>query len=128
MKKIYLPLLLGLLAGLCGCGGDDGTSPPPWTRTWVAIEPIQCMGNPWEQDWLARNDNDYLGYPRQPGLGLTPEEIEIIKEYYGRQGIGVLAVSFRVYPGDVCAACSCSAGYTLFLLVPGREVETMLSL
>jgi hypothetical protein len=95
-------------------------------EVWVAIEPTQCMSNAWERDWLAQNGNAYEDYPKdlsQPGL--EPEEYEIIREYYLRQGVVVLGSATTPGAPVVCLACSCREGRTLYLLVRDRDVETM---
>lgn len=126
------------LAGLCclitGC---HGTSQPVsktvfvgdvGVGTWVAIEPTQCRSNPWEQDWLAQHDDDYDGYPADDmKAGLEPEEFAIITDYYARQGVEVRAGATAPRYEDVCKACFCVAGHTMFLQVRESDVETMIS-
>ena len=34
------------------------------SRAWVSIDPIQCLGNPWEQDWLKEEGHTYKDYPK----------------------------------------------------------------
>ena len=103
--------------------------PPDLARAWVATEPIQCLGNPWEQDWLASHDNDYASYPKDPTKpGLESAEVEIIKDYYRRQGVTVFEVAAKGRYGVVCLACSCPEGYTLYLDVRQQDVPKMISL
>ena len=129
------------IAALCtfvwilGCGSDDVGNPGPKTaknvlgNTWVAIEPIQCLGNPWEQDWLENNNGDYHSYPKDPTTpGLEPEELEIIQDYYERQGVTVFDGKNIPKYEQVCLACSCPEGHTLYLLVRDQDVETMVAL
>jgi len=95
--------------------------------TWVATDPIQCLGNPWEQDWLAANNWDYGSYPGDPVTPeLEPEELKIITDYYDRQGVRILSAETVQQNNNVCQSCSCPLGYTLYLLVPGDDVRTML--
>ena len=95
---------------------------PPGDRAWVATEPVQCLGNPWERDWLARY-GDIQPYPGYPGA-----EERIIREYYA--GIGVEVgeiVSIPKYQA-VCEACSCPRGDVLYLSVREGDVDTMIRL
>jgi hypothetical protein len=97
--------------------------------TWVAIEPTQCLTNAWEQDWLARNGDDYAGYPKDPGTpGLETGEIAIIEEYYSRQGVVVSGTDTAPKYESVCLACSCPEGHTMFLRVRAQDVNTMIGL
>ena len=91
-------------------------------RAWVATEPIQCLANPWEQDWLASHDGDYASYPKD-----TAAEIEIIKDYYRRQGVVVFEAVKKGRYQLVCAACTCPEGHTLYLDVRRQDVAAMLS-
>jgi hypothetical protein len=97
-------------------------------QTWVAIEPIQCLGNPWEQDWLD-NGGDYQDYPKDPTTpALEQAELEIIKDYYQRQGVEVSDGLNEPKYDNVCLACSCPEGQTLYLQVREEDIPTMLSL
>ncbi len=101
---------------------------PDLGRAWVATEPIQCLGNPWERDWLASHDGDYGSYPKDPTKpGLEPAEVEIIRDYYRRQGVVVFEAATKGRYEVVCAACSCPEGYTLYLEVRRQDVERMTS-
>lgn len=90
-------------------------------KTWVEIEPIQCLGNPWEVEWLKSHDNNYSEYPRQ-------EESQIIKNYYQKQGVIVFDVKSKQTHKIVCASCDCPRGDTLYLLVSDSDVNKMLEL
>ena len=116
---------------ISACSSDDGASPEKGlfgdvrSGTWVATEPTQCLTNPWERDWLEQHNNDYDAYPkRQPGE-LTPEELQIIKDYYDREGVVVFDGTTRPRYEEVCLACSCPEGHTLYLSVRTQDVETM---
>ncbi|MEE9270920.1 MAG: hypothetical protein V3V49_11745 [Candidatus Krumholzibacteria bacterium] len=138
MKRISLILLTGAVCAsllfAAGCKNDRRLGPrfpdpslDP-NRVWVAIEPIQCLGNPWEQDWLKSNEDSYSAYPKDPTRqGLTPEEFEIIKDFYSRQGVVVFEGETRPKYDNVCLACSCPEGHTLYLWVRAGDVETMIS-
>lgn len=99
------------------------------TRSWVATDPVQCLGNPWEQDWIQSHGGNYGAYPRDPSTpGLEPAEVVIIKDYYRRLGVVVQDVDSAWKHQVVCAACSCPEGYTLYLRVRPEDVEKMLAL
>ena len=97
---------------------------------WVEVDPVQCLGNAWEVDWLRENNNDYDNYPRGHILVIEDEEEEIIKEYYKKQGINILYIKSVEYSGDliVCEACSCAQGYTLYLQISNANLDKMLNL
>ena len=92
-------------------------------KTWVEIDPIQCGGNPWEEDWLESHPDDYLVYARI----ISKEKIDIIANYYKKFGITIFDV--RLTPWEnvaVCESCSCPVGYTQSLLVSNSKVDKML--
>jgi hypothetical protein len=108
------------------CTKDYSTFPNS-DLVWVAIEPIQCMGNPWEQDWLESHNQDYSSYPKSfTDSELEPEIFKIIKYYYYRHGVNIFAGETAHKYDAVCAACSCPAGYTLYLLVEAENVQKMI--
>ena len=88
----------------------------------MATEPIQCLGNAWEKDWLDDHGGDHDAYPREDRVAQS----QIIRTYYQDLGVTVFLVRFQEHDDRaVCLACSCSAGYTLYLLVRDGDVETM---
>ena len=107
---------------------EDGTHwPREKGRTWVEIDLVQCMNNPWEIDWLRTHNWNSSAYPTH-GLDLDPQEIEIIKNYYAKQGITVFDARSEWTHEAACLACSCSVGHTLYLLVSDDDVDSMLEL
>ena len=128
---VLLPILACLLTS---CSSDDPSAPEKArlasveSHAWVAIEPTQCLTNPWERDWLDRHNDDYGAYPREYPTRLTPEELEIIKEYYARQGVVVFDAITRPKYEEVCLACNCPEGHTLYLSVREKDVETMIGM
>ena len=48
MRSLLVFALVMLCASSCSDGDFSSSNP---ARVWVAIEPIQCLGNPWERDW-----------------------------------------------------------------------------
>lgn len=95
---------------------------------WIEGYPIQCLGNPWEQEWLEQNDNNYAAYPQS-----KQDRLAIMKNYYVRQDKTIYEakiLTFEELFGEnvgVCEACSCSAGYVLYLLVPQKDVDWWLN-
>lgn len=98
------------------------------SKVWVEVDPVQCLGNPWETDWLKENNNDYDAYPRGHILVIEEPEKKIIKEYYAKQGIEILDIKSEEFSGDfdICEACSCAQGYTLYLQISKKDLQTML--
>jgi hypothetical protein len=114
-RSLIHSAVFGLLAAGCLL-----VAPGESESTWLAYTPIQCMGNPWERDWLESHDGDYGSYPSDEiGRG------EVIREFYRRQDITIQQVRTEVSDGAVCLSCDCPAGYTLFVSVPTRQVERM---
>ncbi len=121
LKTAAVILTLTAPVFFSSCDGGGGALLLP-NRTWVAIDPVQCLRNPWEMDWLARHSNDYLAYPRE-----IDSQLIIIKLYYSRLGVDVdEALSILKYDA-VCEACSCPRGDTIYLHVRDRDLRTMLS-
>jgi hypothetical protein len=122
MKGSILITSLLVLLLVSGCK-IDGPVDPLITRkcAWVAIDPIQCMGNPWEQEWLEEHPGEF--YPLE-----LEDILPIIIDYYERQGITIADSRILWTHNSVCLACSCPAGYTVYFLVPKRYVPKMLDL
>ena len=129
-------LLIGLIS-IAGCIKQGINLPKETGKTWVEIDPIQCLGNPWEVDWLKAHEEEfkdkpygaYGEYPRDFNtLELESEEIRIIKDYYQKQGITIFDVKSEWTHEGVCDACDCPEGYTLYLLISDSDVDKMLEL
>lgn len=134
-KTLSQIVFLCTIALASGCNSDDVTkletkkAQNVSTPSWVAIEPIQCLGNPWEQAWLADHDGDHDAYPKDPtSPGLEPAELEIIKDYYRERGVTVSQGRNVPKFEAVCLACTCPEGHTLYLRVRDEDVATMVSL
>ena len=99
--------------------------------TWVQQQPVQCLGNPWEEAWLAAHHGDASQYPLGDPLIIEPPEADIIKEHYRGEGITVLDVRSMTLdqlsgePVGVCMACHCPQGYMLYLQVSDANVPRM---
>jgi len=77
-------------------------------KIWIEIDPIQCLENPWEKDWIENNlDEDY---PRDNALHFSEIEENILKEFYKKKGITIFDIKPETYSGDfeICESCSCS--------------------
>jgi hypothetical protein len=122
-------IALVLLGASCDSRDSGSDIPGPITQigqlAWVAIEPRQCMTNPWEVDWLLQHGDSesYPKDPRQPGL--EPGEVLIIQDYYSRQGVIVSDTATAPRYEVVCMACTCPEGHTMYLRVREGDVETM---
>ncbi len=92
-------------------------------KVWFILKPLQCMDNPWEQDWLARNKKRVAKYPRE-------QEHEIVKAYFAKRGVKIWEVRTKAYvPGAPrCTTCGCERGDRLSLSVSGSDVSKMKSL
>ena len=127
MKTLSITsILLISVALFVSCIGDDLHDDWRGGTVWVSTWPIQCLGNPWEQDWIDSHGGDPADYPADPNTaGLDPEEIEIIKNYYQSQDITIIDVKDADAGVGVCTACSCPAGYILYLKVYVADVGKM---
>ena len=88
-------------------------------QVWVTIDPIQCLGNPWEQDWLLTHEYDE--YPKdQDG------RLRIFREFFEAQEVIVHGIEVT-FPYDVtCAACACPRGDRISCLIDEAGLPTML--
>jgi len=112
---------LALLSSCEGGPGGGGFLLPG--QTWIATDPVQCLTNPWEEDWLSRDSNVYQDYPRA-----IDSQLAIVRDYYARMGVEIAeAISIAKY-NVTCDACSCPRGDALYLRVRDADVDTMLSL
>ncbi len=98
-------------------------------KVWLEMTPVQCLGNPWEQDWFENHPREsYEDYPRGDTVLIEEAEVQIIKDYYKGQGITIYDVQSRNVIGSTCASCSCPDGYLLYLRVADEDVDEMISL
>ncbi|BFN36939.1 hypothetical protein FMIA91_08180 [Fidelibacter multiformis] len=90
--------------------------------TWVSIDAIQCMGNPWEQDWLEKHDDNYDLWH---DLSET-EKMDVFKTYYKEQGVTIYDME-RTWPYETtCAACACKRGDRFYCYIEDSDVDRML--
>jgi hypothetical protein len=122
MRTLVSFVLASAVLAALGCQTERPLHPPFDPRfTWVATDPIQCLGNPWEIEWLEEHDGDYSKYPRD-----KKEQLKIIDDYYERRGVKVFNTAIVNTYEVVCCACSCPAGHTVYLYVKNEDVQTML--
>ena len=91
-------------------------------QSWVMIDPIQCMGNPWEQAWLEENNNDR-------DLWLEMEEqakLDVFEEYYESKGVMIYEIRISLPYENTCAACNCPRGDRFHCRVDEDDVNQML--
>ena len=87
---------------------------------WVFIDPLQCLGNRWEQAWLEKHDYDYDSYPTSES-----ERLAILEEHYQNQGIEIYDIEHEWILETVCGACSCLKGDRIHCLIDESDVEQM---
>ena len=79
---------------------------------------MQCRGNAWEKDWQKSNREFY---PKE-------KEKEVIVAYYKKQNTTVFELKTKRTHEDVCEACTCPRGDTLYLLIAKNDEDKMLEL
>jgi hypothetical protein len=127
-SRFLTPLILLIALLLVACDDDDssdaseaGTATSAPGATLIYRE-VQCLGNPWEGDWVASN----------PGRQLPDDEPArraIFESYWRRQGIDVTNISRRRSPGGevVCLGCNCPTGFEWAVQVPPNQVSAALA-
>ncbi len=102
---------------------SNENNPPPTIDAKIVVmkDPVQCMGNAWEKDWLKRNNKKPGDFPRD-------QEDRIITEYYTRQGVPVHRVRFKQTHENVCEACDCPRGDTVYMTINESDAPKMISL
>lgn len=111
---IILPYLVLILFSIQTC--DQGN------RVWVFIDPIQCLGNPWEQAWLEEHNDDYDAYPKS-----EEDRLKIFVHYYEIRSVEIYKIK-QTYPyEDVCASCACPRGDRIRCLIHEDDVEQMVA-
>lgn len=97
-------------------------------ETWVEIDPVGCLENPWEVDWLKFHNNDYTSYPLGSLTEIEPREMEVITLYYQKFDIEISEINTRRTYDIICGWCGCPEGHTMCLLVNNEDVNKMLEL
>lgn len=112
LRKEFMPLVILLLFAFA-CRSNKARMGDKYIE--MKMEPVQCLGNPWEQDWLKKHEMKYEDYPRGKPRELEAEEKEIIRSFFENEGIRIFKIEGIPFPDSVmiCDACDCPQGYTL---------------
>lgn len=86
---------------------------------WVSIDPIQCMGNSWEQDWLLTHEYDE--YPKDQG-----DQLRIFREFFEEQGVSIHDTEVTFPYSVTCDGCACPRGDRISGLIDEADLPTML--
>ena len=121
MKKITPYGLIIILIFIAGCNVQNQSNPTQSKQVRMQINPVQCLGNPWERDWLNSHSNDYNLYKNS-------NEFDVIKDYYKKQGIVIFDVRKERTMEIVCDACSCPRGDTIYVSISDSDAGKMLNL
>ncbi|MBL7057944.1 hypothetical protein ISS03_01280 [Patescibacteria group bacterium] len=101
---------------------------------WLEMNPIKCLGNPWEFEWLKAHPSNYANYPKEQLDKIDEDEIVILKDHYKNNNLkikNVKSISFTDLNNQslqTCEICSCPQGYTLYVLVDFNDAKKMLEL
>lgn len=90
----------------------------------MAITPVQCMGNPWEQSWLEEHDYDYDQWSNLS----EDDQLVVFEDYYKDLGIIFSDIEVEYTYETVCAACSCPRGDVIAVLVDQEDIERLIDL
>jgi hypothetical protein len=96
---------------------DTMAIPDRGTHVWAIAEPLQCLANAWEKDWIAKHKKQADKYPIR-------EERAIIKEFFTRKGIRIADMRLSK-GGPTCASCECPRGDKLFLLIEANDAQAL---
>jgi hypothetical protein len=88
-------------------------------RELVYIDPIQCLGNPWDEEWLE--SHDYNEYPQTES-----SRLQIFTDYYEKQGVAMFDVYSENVYNAVCDACSCPTGERYYCTVAEGDADFLL--
>ena len=90
-------------------------------EVWFSVEPIQCMGNQWEQ-WQY---GDCLDVDSDMGCEQVPEKMVIEDWLAYEYGVTVKDYKREFVYEVVCEACSCPRGDKISVLVGPEDIDTM---
>lgn len=115
-------LLLLLVVTACdhtATGPVEAQLNQPFARrgalVWVEAMPLQCLSNPWQQEWLQGHGNDPSQYPHE-------RERDILRLYFLKRGVDFAEYRAESVADAVCAACTCPAGYAAFLQISQQDL------
>ncbi|MGI0022229.1 MAG: thermonuclease family protein [Nitrososphaeraceae archaeon] len=108
-------------------------------KTWVETYPIGCMNYTvysvkgcyinWLADYYGTNDRILMppqAFENNSTLLSFEKNSGYIKDYFGKQGIGILDVKYNRIGQGLCELCECWDKYSLRLLVSNSTVQKML--
>jgi hypothetical protein len=105
-------------------------------QTWLELDPLQCGSNPWETNWDSVQSNltnacqAVCSQPDAPGCPVSC----LVTAYYQSIGITIHSfghLDFKTKFGkdiELCEACTCPAGYTIYVRVADEDVSRMQAL
>lgn len=98
---------------------EPGVAKPaaPQGKVWMAFEPVQCNGNPWDQ-WYASGGIAFVK---------APTEKELLTAYFSNvHNVQVFDYkSFTIYE-IVCQACHCSRGDEVRVLINASDKPNLM--
>ncbi|MCX6799964.1 MAG: hypothetical protein NT091_02350 [Candidatus Falkowbacteria bacterium] len=103
-------------------------------REWVEMNPIKCLGNSWEFDWLMSHSGQYANYPKETSEKISLAEINILKNFFKKNNIeltDVKSVALKDQANStikLCETCNCPQGYTLYAQIKKESLKNMLEL
>ncbi len=115
VQLVKIPLFSYLLLFLLiSCKSDSD-------EVWVHIDPVQCLANPWEQEWLENNDYDYDAYYQKS----DEEKQDVFVGYFLNFGLVIYDI-FETHPYElVCGACPCPKGNRFHCLVDESKLAIL---
>ena len=126
MKK-EISLLMISIVTLIFANAVNGCAPvKEKTKMWVSINPVKCLDNAWEQDWVNKSgltgEESFRGYKNY--LDKTGEK-QIVIDYYANIGITVYNYTNEKISDVVCEACECQRGDRVSLLILYNNLSKM---
>ena len=117
MKKIRfaIPILwIGMIAAAKSIPSND--------KVWVIVRPVQCLGNPWEKEWLAHHPHQDAKYPRA-------KELDLMRKFFSKKQVRIHDVRRKPYEGQgVCQTCACARGDVFYFLIYAEDVPQMVNM
>ena len=104
---------LAIIVTLTACRKDEVE------QIWVSIDPIQCLGNPWEQDWLLTHEYDE--YPMD-----QDDRLRIFREFFEEQGVKIHKTEVTFPYSVICDGCACARGDRIHCLIDEASLPAML--
>jgi len=122
LKHVLIISLLVLLFTTISCNNHSADSEE--NEIWVYIDPIQCLSNPWEQEWLENHNNDFDAYNQLS----EAEKQTVFVDYYGDLGIDIYDF-YKTEPYEsACSACVCPTGERYHCLIDESDQQSLIDL